>query len=64
MKAKEIAILAGAALAAYLLLRSLGGSNGGAGFWAVAQGNTGYPAEAYTGIPAAGGGGWGGSGQR
>lgn len=58
MKAKDMAILAGAAVAAYLLLRSLGGGGSGAGFWALTQGNTGYPAEAYTGMPAVGGGVW------
>lgn len=51
-------IIGGAALAVYLLLRTLGGQAGGSGYWAVKQGNTGYPPEAYTGIPAAGGGVW------
>lgn len=58
MKIKDVAILAGAAVAVYLLLRGMGGGTGGGGYWAVKQGNTGYPDEAYTGIPAVGGGVW------
>lgn len=59
MKAKELMIMAGAAVAVYLLLRSVGGAQGsGGGFWPLTEGNTGYPQEAYTGIPAAGGGVW------
>lgn len=62
MKAKDMMILAGAAVAVYMLLRTMGsGTGGGSGasdYWPIMQGNTGYPDAAYTGIPAAGGGVW------
>lgn len=60
MKTKDMMVLAGAAVAVYLLLRTLGkgGASGASDYWPLMQGNTGYPEAAYTGIPAAGGGVW------
>lgn len=49
MKAKEIAMLAGAAVAVYMLLRSLGSAPQQPQYWVTAQGNTGFPPEARTG---------------
>lgn len=49
MKGKNILIVAGAAVAAYLLLRQFGGGTPTPQYWATAQGNTGYPREAMTG---------------
>lgn len=51
MKIKDLAILAGAAVAVYLLLRSVGGGDGGSAgqYWVTAEGNTAFPEAARTG---------------
>lgn len=57
MKAKQVAILAAAGLAVYVLSLAMAKKSGGQ-YWVTAQGNTAFPQEAYTGTPAAGGGVW------
>lgn len=50
MKGKDILIVAGAALAAYLLLRMVGAGNAQQPkYWVTEQGNTGFPDAARTG---------------
>lgn len=49
MKAKDLIIVAGAALAVVALLRMVGGNQAAPQYWATSQGNTGYPDAARTG---------------
>lgn len=56
MKAKDLIVMAGAALAVWAMLNfSRSGQNAAPQYWATAQGNTGFPDEARTG---SGGGVW------
>lgn len=49
MKAKDLIVMGGAALAAYVLLKMAGnGQQGQPRYWVTEQGNTGYPDAART----------------
>lgn len=50
MKAKDLIVMGGAALAVYVLLKMAGGGQQAAPrYWVTEQGNTGYPDAARTG---------------
>ena len=49
MKLKDVATIGGAAVAVFLLLRVIAPAKKPVQYWAVEQGNTGYPQEAKTG---------------